>query len=108
MTRIKRELLERSNGMCENCGRPAEDDIHLENKQMGGRKGQWKKLWDDLRNRVAGCRSCHDLLHFRRMEMYPGERKKCWETFCEAADHESWLAVGSLHGASLEHNGRGS
>jgi hypothetical protein len=52
---------------------------------------EWKKLWDDLRNRVAGCRSCNDLLHFRRMEMFPGERKQCWEKFCAAAGHDSWL-----------------
>jgi 5-methylcytosine-specific restriction endonuclease McrA len=65
----------RSRGLCESCGRLADDVHHILPKQMGGRHGEMADKINDARNLAAVCRDCHDLLHRRRKEKYAGERE---------------------------------
>jgi 5-methylcytosine-specific restriction endonuclease McrA len=83
-------LFKRSGGLCENCGAPAADAAHISPKQMGGRKGIWKKIWDDVRNLFIACRSCHDLVDLKRRELYPGERLSALTKVKIAVNHQSW------------------
>lgn len=43
---------------CENCGKPAGDIHHLENRGMGGSKSK-----DLIENLMALCRECHSECH---------------------------------------------
>ena len=64
----------RARGLCEACGRFADDVHHILPKQMGGRHGEMADKINDPRNLAAVCRDCHDLLHRRRKEKHAGER----------------------------------
>ena len=65
--RVIEYVLRRSGGLCERklpdgrrCLAPAADFHHIVPKRMGGRKGLFRKLFDDPRNIMAACRPCHD------------------------------------------------
>ena len=69
-----RAIEERSEGLCEHCGKVAQDAAHITPKRMGGRQGAMKAIINDPRNLAALCRDCHDLIDFKRKEKFPHER----------------------------------
>jgi len=91
ITQATRDILqERSGGLCENCGRPAQDPAHITDKKMGGRHGAMQKIINDPRNIAAICRSCHDLLHHKRKESFPGERLGVLQKIKTATNWNEW------------------
>ncbi|MBE3145444.1 MAG: HNH endonuclease [Planctomycetes bacterium] len=80
----------RSDGLCENCGKPAQDAAHITAKKMGGRQGPMKAIINDPRNLAALCRDCHDLIDFKRRELYPGERAGALEKLKAKIDWQDW------------------
>jgi hypothetical protein len=98
MNKVAKIIQERSGGLCENCGRPAQDGAHISPKKMGGRKGLFKKIYDDARNRAAACRGCHDLIDLKRKELWPGERAAALLKFKTAA---GWFDLQREYGGIL-------
>jgi 5-methylcytosine-specific restriction endonuclease McrA len=87
---VQDTILERSGGLCENCGRPADDAAHIMDKKMGGRHGAMQKIINDPRNIAALCRDCHDLLHHKRKEKYEGERLGVLQKIKTATNWNEW------------------
>lgn len=85
-----KEINQRSEGLCENCGRPAADIMHIEHRKMGGRHGIWEKIINDPRNLAAGCRGCHDLIDLHRKQLFPGERDKALEIIKAKTNWYEW------------------
>lgn len=81
---------ERSGGLCENCGKPAQDAAHITPKRMGGRQGSMKAIINDPRNLAALCRGCHDLIDLHRKELFPGERAKALELIKSKTNWHEW------------------
>jgi len=108
MNKKTRDLLEqRSGGLCENCGKKAQDAAHIEPKMAGGRKGFLEKFFDDLRNLVAACRSCHDLIDLKRKQLFPGERDHALARFKEKSGWDGWALEAIALGIRLRNSIRG-
>jgi hypothetical protein len=88
-------LFNRSDGLCESCGRPAQDKAHIEPKMMGGHS-KFKAFYDDNRNLAASCRTCHTALD---------QRKEGWmeilEKFKAASGWNAWAVEAISKGIIL-------
>ncbi|MFA5317166.1 MAG: HNH endonuclease signature motif containing protein [Dehalococcoidales bacterium] len=87
---VRDAILDRSGGLCESCGQQAQDLAHITDKKMGGRHGAMQKIINDPRNIAALCRPCHDLLHHKRKESFPGERLGVLQKIKIKTDWNEW------------------